>query len=132
MRLPRPEIPQVAVMKVVGHVRSDVCGETGHEVPGLLWAIRQGIDDAQLVAWEESANVDLVHGGTQEPVVAVARHEVPLRAKIVIDSSNAEVAVLRDQSVAFEALAVYTVTTAPEYGALHLRPRTGWVIRHGL
>src|ERR1019366_5960687 len=60
---PGPPVAQEAVVKVVGRVVGDVGGQTRNKVPVLNGIARCGGRNAQLMAREKAANVDLGRPG---------------------------------------------------------------------
>src|SRR5271157_2800956 len=93
---PGPPILQEAIVDVVGGRGTDVGGQSGYEVRGHLRSQRQGGRDPQLIAREKAADIDLIRCGDAQFEVAVARHEVPLVPKVVVQARNPEVAGLRE------------------------------------
>ena len=51
-----------------------------------------GLGNANLVAREDAADIDLVGGKVGEAVVAIARHQVPLVAEVMVHAGGKEVA----------------------------------------
>ena len=81
-------------MEIVGRVGADVGGQPRHQVPRHLWAVGHRSRRTQRIAGEEAANVNLVRSGAGQVVVAVAGHEVPLVAEVVVKAGNSKVVVL--------------------------------------
>ena len=75
---PRPVVAKEAVVQIVRGIGSNVDGQAGHEKPRLLRAHGKGCGCAQSVPREETADVDLVGGGANQLVVAVAAIEMEL------------------------------------------------------
>ncbi len=90
-------------MEIVGEGGTDVGGEADHDKPGLLRPGRHGLGNAKGVARKDTTDIDLVVRKVGEAVIAVARHQVPLCAKVVIQAGSEEVAALWEQDVGFVA-----------------------------
>src|ERR1700748_2170996 len=69
------------------------------EIPRLLRTRRHGLRNAKGISRKHTANVDLVGGKVGEAVVAVARHQVPLGAEVMVHTGGKEVAALRSEDV---------------------------------
>ena len=108
-----PPIPQEAVVEIVRSVGTDIRGQAGHVVPRYLRAMGHRRRHAYFVTWEEAANVNLVIGSSQQMVVAVARHEMPLRAEVVVQAKRSVVIGLRDGKVGFKSLYIKRIAAAP-------------------
>ena len=98
----RPEIPQIAVIKVVCDVVGDVRGETRREVPGYLRTIGNRCGHAQLVTREKAPDVHLIIGGPFHAVIAVSGIKVPLGTKVVVQAEHANVILPRQRHVGLE------------------------------
>src|SRR5580700_591005 len=85
----------------------------------------EGLRGTHSVATEETSDVDLVIGGTLQMVIAVAGHEVPLRAKVMVNARHAEVVVQRYGQIGAEIQGIHTVanTIAGEWTAASSRSR---------
>src|ERR1017187_10412584 len=103
-------------MEIVGSVGADVGGQPRHQVPRCLWAVGHGRSCAQRIAGEEAADVNLVDSGADQVVITVARHEVPLIAKIVVKTGNSEVIILGSAHIPYESLNVRAVAAAETAG----------------
>jgi hypothetical protein len=88
---PRPPVAQVAITHVVREIVGDVASQSGDDEPWLLRIIRKGPRNPQRVAREEPADVHLLGAGTLQVVVAIATHEMPLLAEVVVDACHSEI-----------------------------------------
>ena len=70
---------------------------------GCWGRLESGNGDAELVACKEAAYIDLSVIGILLAVIAIARHEVPVLAEIMIKTGDGEVAPERDRNVPLEA-----------------------------
>ncbi len=69
----------------------------------MLRPWRHSLRNAQSVSREDTADVGLVGGEVGEAVIAVARHQMPLGAEIMVHAGGKEVAALRSQDVGLVA-----------------------------
>ena len=98
-------------MNVVGNVRTDICGESSHQIPRLLWIGGLGSWHAKFIARKETPNVDLIDRGTSQLEVAIGRHEMPLGTEVVIQARHSEVGSLRDPDIGRETQNIDPVAT---------------------
>src|ERR1035438_7300839 len=89
---PGPPVAEEAVVKVVGRVVGDVGGQARNQIPVLNGIARCGGRNAQLIAREKAANVDLVGPGKLDIVIAIASHEMLLGREIMVDAPYHKVA----------------------------------------
>src|SRR6185312_7120412 len=99
---PRPIVAQEAEVEVVGGVVGDVGGETSDEEPRLLRAAGERRGSAERAATEDAADVVLAVGDAGQFVIAIAGHEVPLVAEVVVEAGDSEVVALWNGHVARE------------------------------
>ena len=104
-------------MEIVGGVGSDVGRQSAYEVPRLLRTQRERGRRAQRIPGEEASNIHLAGGGTSQPIVAIAGIEMPLRTKVMVKASYAEIRSIGERHVAFETLLVEAVTTRTQQRA---------------
>src|SRR5690242_19021201 len=105
-------IAQIAVMKIIGKVRSDVRGDASRKVPGNLRTIGSCSWYTQFVSSKETANVDLVRRVALQFIVAVSRVEVPFGSEIVVQANHPKVVIPNERHIGFKFLDVQMVTTA--------------------
>src|SRR6266851_5226327 len=103
---PLPEVAQIAVVEIVGQIRRDVGGEPNDQVPRLLRPTGHGSGCAQLVAREESADINLARRGANQLVIAITAVEVPFSSEIMVNASHSEVVALGYKHIGLEALFV--------------------------
>src|SRR5882757_2966655 len=88
-------------MEVVGGVVGDVGGQGADEEPWHLWATGERGGSAERTG-EHAADVVLAVGDARQFVVAIAGHEVPLFAEVMIEARDAEIIALGNVHVAGE------------------------------
>src|SRR5689334_12554424 len=134
-----PPVARAAVMKIVGHGRSDIRRDAPRVVPRHLRAIRRGLVVAKSVTREKSAYVDLIGRGAIEAVVVIGAVEVPLLAEIMVNAHHTEVARLRQRERSIVSRIIETVTLLQIVRHRHQRPqsrtttsRCGWHTHYGI
>ena len=110
---PRPVVAQIAVVEVVGEARGDIRRETCDVIPGLLRTAGDGSCLAQFVAGEESTDVNLACRSLCQLVIAIAGHEVPPVAEVVVEPADEEVILCWEVQVACEFVLVDAIASWP-------------------
>src|SRR3954454_15882795 len=96
-------------MEVVGDGRADGCGQSGYPVARLL-NTRSGRNPLPYGSAEQAADIGLTRRVLEKVEVAIARHQMPLLAEIVVNAPGVVIGDLRNSHVEQIALRVVTVS----------------------
>src|SRR6266403_384790 len=96
-------------MKIVGQIGSNICSESGYQIPGLLGPRCGWRYLSKFVAREKPSDIGLDGRNARELVHTVATHEVPILAEVVIEPSHPKVTLYRSYDGSLEALRVVRI-----------------------
>ncbi len=91
------KLRRIAVVEVVGETRGDVGSESCHaSTTAAADGWRRKLRYTQFVAGEEPSDVYLAGRSLRQLVIAIAGHEVPLIAEVVVEPADEEVILCRE------------------------------------
>ena len=93
-------------MEIVREARRDVRRETCYQVPRLLRPIGRRRDASQLIPRKKAADIGLYCVYAGEVVHAVASHEMPILAEVMVEPSHTEVGLYWRHNRSLKALDV--------------------------